>query len=398
MLTITSAMSWRTCLAFGVLTLLFGCAQTSVKVAAVSSAEDFPSEELRSSFGNITIVPLYEPPNIELNATVYGKGKCAIRGAGSAIDGTLSGLSGDSLVDAVLIALTPIFAAVGAIAGAVEADSEEKVKSRIEVIQSKTTSSDIAYRFQERASELARQYNGYTLLADPTDQSTDYQEIPFDLLREHQIDTVVQLGITNIATRTAEAKYCDPKLVLSIQTRLALFDAAHERQIYSTSIHRKTEARKLEDWAKKDARHWDAALHESIDEVTMRLLDDVFLHVAPPAQILPVGTSLHAGTNYKLFKERRPTLAWAWNPEDKSSWTGATALSNSDITYDLRITKARTNRVIYEKFGLSQAQHKVEKKLPKKFYWQIRANYSWDGLHRRTRWLGNFLAKTRPKT
>ena len=130
----------------------------------------------------------------------------------------------------------------------------------------------------------------------------------------------------------------------------------------------------------------------------MRLLDDVFLHVAPPAQILPVGTSLHAGTNYKLFKERRPTLAWAWNPEDKSSWTGATALSNSDITYDLRITKARTNRVIYEKFGLSQAQHKVEKKLPKKFYWQIRANYSWDGLHRRTRWLGNFLAKTRPKT
>ena len=397
MLTIMSAMSWRTCLACGVLTFLFGCAQTSVKVAAVSSADDFPSEELRSSFGNIAIIPLYEPPYIALNATVYKKGKCAIRGAGSAIDAALSGGGGGE--GAVIgIVLAPIFAVVGAIAGAVEADSEEKVISRIELIQSKTASSDIAYRFQERASELARQYDGYTLLADPTDQSTDYQEIPFDLLREQQIDTVVQLGITNIATRTAETKYCDPKLALRIQTSLALFDAADERQIYSTSIHRMTEARKLEDWAKKDARHWDAALHKSIDKVTMRLLDDVFLHAAPHAQILPVRTASHAGTNYELLKERRPTLAWAWNPEDKSSWTGETALSNSDITYDLRITNARTNRVIYEKFGLSQAQHKVEKKLPKNFYWQVRANYSWDGLHRRTGWLGNFLAKTRPKS
>jgi hypothetical protein len=395
MLTITSAMSWRTCLAFGVLTLLLGCAQTSVKVAAVSSADDFPNEELRSSFGNIAIIPLYEPPNIALNATVYKKGKCAIRGAGSGIEAALSG-GGDAAV--IGIVLAPIFAVVGAIAGAVEADSEKKVISRIEVIQSKTASSDIAYRFQERASELARQYNGYTLLADPTDQSTDYQEIPFDLLREHQIDTVVQLGITNIATRTAEAKYCDPKLELRIQTSLALFDAADERQIFSTSIHRKTEARKLEDWAKKDARHWNVALHKSIDKVTMGLLDDVFLYIAPPAQILPVRPPSHAETIYERRIGLRPALAWAWNPKDKSSWTGATALSNADITYDLRIINTRTNRVIYEKFGLSHAQHKVEKKLPKKFYWQVRANYSWDGLHRRTRWLGKFLAKTWPKS
>ena len=396
MLTITSAISWRTCLAFGVLTLLFGCAQTSVKVAAVSSAEVFPSEELRSSFGNIAVVPLYEPPNVALNENVYDMGGCAIEAAGSAADFMLSDCQGEGCLGALV--LTPIVAAVAAIFGAVEADSEEKVKSRIELIQSKTASSDIAYRFQERASELARQYDGYTLLADPVHQSTDYQEIPFDLLREQQIDIVLQLGITNIATRTAEAKYCDPELALSIQTSLALFDAADGAQIYSTSIHRNTEARELEDWAKKNARHWDAALHESIDEVTIRLLDDVFLHVAAPAQILPVRTSSHAGTNYELLKERRPTLAWAWNPEDKSSWTGESVLSNSDITYDLRITNARKNRVIYEKFGLSQAQHKVEKKLPKEFYWQVRANYSWDGLHRRTRWLGNFLAKTRPKT
>lgn len=389
---ITSIKSWRTSLVLGLMIILLGCARMPVtQIPTYSSAEDIPSEELRLSFGNIAIVPLYEPPNIELNATVYNKGDCAKEGAGSAMDAALSGHSAGLI-------LAPIFAGVGAIAGAAEVDSEEEVKSRLELIQLKTDSSGIKNRFHEKAVELSQRYNEYSFLADPTPKSTDYEKIPFELLREQQVDTILQIGITNISSKNAEAVYCDPALTLNIETSLALFNVADGRQIFLTSMHRVSEARKLEEWAKRDAKFWDKALGKYVDEVTTGLLDDVFLHVKPPAQIVPTQNPSEASQSYVRLSERRPTFAWAWDPDISGSWTGELSMYNSDLIYDLRVTSAWDGSVKYEKSGITETQHRLEERLPSQgfFVWQIRANFLSDGKSRRTRWLGKFKIKTRP--
>ncbi len=393
---ITSIKSWRTSLVLGLMIILLGCAPMSItQIPTYSSAEDIPSEELRLSFGNIAIVPLYEPPNIELNETVYSKSGCAKEGAASGMDAVLSSCQGEGCLVGLILA--PIFAGVGAIAGAAEADSEEEVKSRLELIQSKTDSSGIKNRFHEKAVELSQQYNEYSFLADPTPKSTEYEQIPFELLREQQVDTILQLGITHISSEYAEAVYCDPELRLIIETSLALINVADGKQILLASMHRGSEARKLEDWAKLDAKFWDEALGNYVEEVTTGLFDDVFLHVKAPAQIVPTQNPSEVSLRYVRLSELRPTFAWAWDPDISGSWTGELSRYNSDLIYDLRVTSAWDGSVLYEKSGITETQHTLEERLPRQgfFEWQIRANFLLDGKSRRTRWLGNFKVRTR---
>lgn len=395
MTTNSSASMWRIFVACGILIVLGGCAQTSLRVPQATSARDYPSEELRSSFGTIAIMPMYAPPEIELNQSVYDKGECAKEMAGSAVTGMMEGCSGGMGCLGLLL-LTPVAAGIGAIAGAAEADTEDQVKARVEMIHARTASSEIGGRFQEKGEEVATQYDEFSLMTNPVDQNADFADIPFDLLREQGVDTVLQLGITDISSHTAEDVYCDPALSLSIRSGLRLF-SSDGHPVYATSISRTSKARELEDWAKRDAQHWDDALHEFVDEVTARLVEDVFLHIDPPAQIRLVPTSSYADGSAEILIEKRPTLEWTWSPADISDWRDKSVSSHSDVTYDLRVVHDYSGLVAYEKSGLRQTTHKLEKKLRKNrnYNWQIRATFSADGKVRRTHWLGNFPAMIR---
>ncbi len=66
----------------------------------------------------------------------------------------------------------------------------------------------------------------------------------------------VELGITDVSHRITESKYRDP------------------------------ESRELEGWAGRDAKSWEAALNSYLDDVTANLLDDVFLHIEEPGEIV----------------------------------------------------------------------------------------------------------------
>lgn len=394
--TFTSTRSRRTVLIFGLMLLLYGCADAKVKSPSYSAIDEFPSDELRSSFGTIAVVPSYKRPNIELNTSAYDKDECvhearsaAIRRAGASCTGFF-----DCLFDQLVVGTLDI--SISSAAAAAEADTQEEVDSRVEHIEVKTGSSRLADRFQDRALELAHRYHEFTFQAIPEHQSTDQLEIPFDLLREQQIDTVLQLGITDIVTRATEEKYCDPKIELSIRTNLAIFDTADGSQIYSISMHRETESRKLEDWAKGDAKYWDAALNGYLDEVISGLLDAVLVHVNAPADIVPTGSLSRSSDVWVRVKDLRPTFAWAWKPVDRGSWTGEFSKYNSDVSYDLRVTSTIGGSIVYEKFGLGDTQHKMRKSLRPNgnFIWQIRANFLLNGKIRRTRWFGNFLIRT----
>jgi len=382
--------SWNMLCACGLLILLGGCAQSSVRVPTATTAADYPSEELRRSFGQIAVLPTYTTPRIELNETVYDKGECAKEMAGSAVAGMMDGCT-DGMGCLGLLLLSPVVAGVGAMAGAAEADTEEQVKARIELIHTRTESSEIAQRFQENGEQVALLYDEFSIAANPVTESVDFEEIPFDLLRQRDIDTVLQLGITDISSHTAEDKYCDPALALNIRTQLKIF-STDGKPVYMTSISRTSKARELEDWAQRDAQNWDDALHEFIGEVTVRLLEDVFLQIAPPAELLQVPTSSYADGSSETLKEKQPTLAWTWGPTATNNWRDELVPPDSDVTYDLRVLGANSGLIHYEKFGLQEPEHKLEKKLRKKrFYsWQVRATFTWDGKVRRTSWLGDF--------
>lgn len=196
-----------------------------------------------------------------------------------------------------------------------------------------------------------------------------------------------------IRHQVSQGKYCDSALILRIQTGLNLFTSDGDK-IYSTSIDRKSKARELEDWAKQDAQPWNEALHQFIDEVTKALLDDVFVHIAPPAQFVRVPTESYAEANHDVLIEKQPTLAWGWSQLDDSPSSGESTLLGAEVTYDFRIIDRNYDRVAYEKYGLSQTEHKLEKKLKRNrlYRWQVRANFSQDGIDRRTKWLGDFSA------
>ena len=217
-----------------------------------------------------------------------------------------------------------------------------------------------------------------------------------DAVNEKVSAPSARLLMVPLTWKLSRVKYCDPKLGLSIRTSLAVFDTADGSQIYSTSIRRETKSRKLEDWAKGDAKHWDAALNGFFDEVTAGLLDDVLVHVKAPADIVPTGSLSRSNVVYVRVKDRQPAFAWGWEPDDKGSWTGEFSKYNSDISYDLRITNTRNGSIVYERFGLTDTQHKMRRYLPQRglFVWQIRANFLWNEKVRRTRWSEKFLLKT----
>lgn len=374
---------------------LGGCAQTSHRIPNETTAMDYPSEELRRSFGNIAIVPMYAQPEISLPDTVYDKGKCAKEMAGSAVAGMLDGCSGDMGCLGLLL-LSPLVAGIGAAAGAAEADTEEQVNARIELIHARTESSEIARRFQEKGSEVAMLYEEFSVATAPDSPKADDAEIPFELLRLQNVDTVMQLGISDISSFKAEEVYCDPALALEIQTGLKLF-TSDGRPVYSTSISRTSKPRELEEWASRDAQNWDDALHEFIDDVTMRLLEDVFMQIAPPAEILQVPTASYAAGSTDVLIDRKPTLEWSWGSPDTNAWQDELVPRHSDVVYDLRVVDNWSGLVHYEKYGLQQPMHKLEKKLRKKshYKWQIRATFNWDGRVRRTQWIGDFPVTVR---
>ena len=394
--TFTSTRFKRTVLIFGLMLLLNGCAGAKIKSPSYSGIDEFPSDELRSSFGTIVIVPSYKRPNIELNTTAYDKDKCVSEAASAAMIRAGAHCTGffDCVFDTIVWGT--LDSSISSAAAAAEADTQEEVNSRVERIEVKTGSSRLADRFQDRALELAHQYHEFTFQAIPEHKNTDQLEIPFDLLRKQQIDTVLQLGITDIVTRATEEKYCDPKIELSIRTSLTAFDTADGSQIYSISMHRETESRKLEDWAKGDAKYWDAALNGYLDEVIAGLLDAVLVHVNAPADIVPTGSLSRSNVVWVRIKDLQPTFAWAWEPVDRGSWTGEFSKYNSDVSYDLRVTSTNSGSIVYEKFGLTDTQHKMRRSLRPNghFIWQIRANFLWNEKIRRTRWFGNFLIRT----
>jgi hypothetical protein len=383
-------LAWHLTAACGLILVLGGCAQSSLRIPKSTTAQEFPSEELRSSFGNIAVVPMYAPPRIELNETVYDKGECAKEMAGSAVAGMMDGCT-DAMGCLGMLLLSPVVAGIGAVAGAVEADTEEQVRARIELIHAKTASSGIAGDFQEKGLEIAAQYDEFSIQTEPAHQDTTFEYIPFDLLAEREIDTVIQLGITDIASFIAESVYCDPALGLNINTALTVF-SSDGTPVYSTSVYRSSKPRELEDWAKRDAKHWDEALHEFIDDVTARLLEDVFLQIDSPAEILQVPTPSYAGSSHVMLIEKQPTLAWAWDSAESNSRHEGLLSPEAQVSYDLRVVESGLDRVYYERLNLSEPQHKLEKKLRKKrlYSWQIRATFMRDGKRRRTPWLGDF--------
>ena len=367
----------------GLLVLFSGCTTTGRPYAPNQSEDrEFPSEEERANFDDITVIPWTEPADLDLYARAGGKGLCASESAEAwareSRTGDISDLIG-----------VPLMFVLGAAAGAATADSPEEVQARVDVIRESGVSPELSAMYQQRAHNGVMAFNEYSFATELRQGDAESMKVSFDRLRQDGIDTAVQVGVARVRTKREGSKRCDPELSLTVVTSVRLIDVHTEEEIYRASISRTTKAKKLKEWAKNDARHWRNELDERISEVTTALLEDAFVNISSPDSTGPTMTSPDR------VRVTRPTLRWDWF--DTDAQVHESIPKDAIVTYDLRILYGKGSGIIYEKYELNEPRHKLERKLPRRgtFTWSVRANFRWNGKLRRTPWSGAFQLTTR---
>jgi len=189
----------------------------------------------------------------------------------------------------VSLALVPVGAGVGAVVGAVRAESAEKVESADSTLKAAFERLDPANAIKMQLLKVIREHSLRTVVMVDENRLTGLDD--FAALVEDGIDTILELqriSISLMAPGSPESRI-NPQyeFKMEIQTRLIRPDGSrlHERTFDVT------EKRKFVDWAAHDAQ----ALLAETDRATRKLAEQIVDHyLRKPVLVDPALSNLPA--------------------------------------------------------------------------------------------------------
>ena len=110
------------------------------------------------------------------------------------------------------------------------------------------------------------------------------------------VDTVLHAEIVELALRHSSVlpsgRHPDLNLLLTVEAGLR--DRASGRTLFRRSYSVSLGPHKLEDWAERNATHWDRTLSIGISRVAELIIDELLLTRAPPSRLdrRPPGSTL----------------------------------------------------------------------------------------------------------
>lgn len=265
----------RSVFVFGFAVLLiigqFGCATPHIAMTPDQTAQ------LKERLGAIGIASARFVPKVELQTPAKGTadaaGKGAIGGAGAMLDAA-GDSGGSSGAGAVMIALIPVGAVVGGVAGAIMADSAEAVNQREAVLKKVLADLKVQETMRDRFIKTTQERTvfRFTRLEDegPAAEGTipDYRP-----LSEKGIKTVQEITVRQFGLRGEGQIQPDLSMYMILQARLV--NSATNEELSNKTFTYQGEKHKFADWAANDARLFT----EEFDRCYQKLAEDVMREI-----------------------------------------------------------------------------------------------------------------------
>ena len=176
---------------------------------------------VRANLGTIGIVSACFQPEVRFQKPMT-KGAAALHVAGEAALGTLYAGSSSGQGGIVLIALTPVAAAVGSIVGAVKGISTEKIKETEDALNGYLATLNFQETMRERFLSVAREQTQFplVLIEEQGPKALD-EEVIYSSLSDKDIDTILEISVRKCDLYGKKGEI-DPhlRLLMAVGTRL----------------------------------------------------------------------------------------------------------------------------------------------------------------------------------
>ena len=247
----------------------WGCATKSHRIPTLS-------EEVRAEIGTLGVATSSIIPTSDLKSPTSGRGSGAAKGAGLGARtmalASLSGGKGQPLTGLVVLSLTPIAAAGGAIYGAIVAPSAQKVKEAETALASALSDLKVQEAIHAHALQAARGRVGYRVV--PLGDTPD-------------VDAILEIGVVSVKLAGAAALDIDPPLQLVILACPRLVRRADGRELYpaeptTPAVVHMSAPRKFIEWGEQDARLFREEMERAYQNLAERAVEEMFLAFHPP--------------------------------------------------------------------------------------------------------------------
>jgi len=262
-------------------------------LCACASTQSNPgvSEAQRASLGAVGVVQIALMPKGDVAVGPRGKAAGAAHGAGAGAlagaGGALSGLNGwcsDALgCVAALVIVVPIFAAGGAVYGAVHgaavAVPEDKASDIERELSSALSGAQVSVNLQSEVLKSALQSGVPNIRGiDPIAAMAAGAPVDYRTLSGSGVKTVLEVGFAHVALQGGGGD--DPELVLVAQAVVRLVDVRTNAELYrSDAFQYASQRHRFSEWSADQARPLREELERATGALAASIVDEVFLTV-----------------------------------------------------------------------------------------------------------------------
>ena len=242
-----------------------GCATT--KQAIPMTPEQ--SEQLKSRLGTIAVVSASFDPKVEFQTPAKG----ALAGAGAGAGATLEAGKGSSGEGALLgILLAP----VGAVAGAVMADSAEDVNKREAIIKKAITELKTQETIRDRLLKTVQEKTKFQFaIAEGHGPVIDGELPDYRNLKEKGIATVHEITVKQFGLRGEGKISPDLSLYMILQARLV--NLTNNAELFKNTFTCEGERHKFTEWAANDALLFKQEFERCYQNLSENMMRDIYI-------------------------------------------------------------------------------------------------------------------------
>lgn len=409
------------------------------------SPRPVPTMEVRHRLGTVAIVPAQYIPRT--NFDTFAKDKLSGAAKGAALGGGTSALvyaaaATNPYSMLVILFMTPVMIASGAVAGAVETMPAEKVQKIESLIEGTIAKLDAQRALAGRLTNAVEKENWIRLHAVGAIGPTESGRSPdYTTLQPLGVDSVLEVAVTEMGFQdsgcggipTGQKHYfCRDKTRNSLEffmlARARLMRVSDGSELLASEVRYDSPWREAAQWMANDGQVLAAEVNAAYRDLADRITDEAFLitPVALPTYsiflpwddplfgvcwLAPIYPKIERTgffqamfsmsddcaavmiARFGLVDSLHPRLQWSKFPRDidRSQMDPALLRTIRDVTYDVKIwevERCARGKLVYDRTGLSEPTQEVEEPLKpgQRYYWSFRARFSVNDQPMATRW------------
>jgi hypothetical protein len=375
-----------------------------------------PSEEIRSQFGSVALVPARSAPEYEFDTYATsvpagigkGAGQFAAVGAGDGIAIAIAiGLAFNGMLPVqYIVAFGAVGAALVAVPGSVYGGIKAVPKATSREIE--TTVKDALARSNMQEMMAERLLQSWPKPAPyQFDPPSGPLEASYRLLAEKGFGTILEIRVKTFGFEGGRGS--DPSLAFSLTASVRMIGTKDGAELYQGDFAYKSPYRKFTVWSEQNGKLLRSEFERSFMVIAERVADEIFLLVDFPLSVWksqracmlkPVQPEqkydfIHPKEplRHSPVESLQPVFTWETFPRDRRGEAPEEALRNriTDVTYALRIWKENDGapgELIYARDGLAGPSHRLETPLEPstKYFWSVQTRFRLDGHERASRW------------